>query len=183
MIPAGFIHAHFREYKVEHPTAREQFITLCLNATQEELFDFDDVRGHAEAVLSEPGQDVGDMRSLIDACQTMHKREYLKSLGVWGGIDDPKVKQRVDDFLAHASIAEVYQLAPFIIPACSEHSDLPADEIVQRAEDARRQHDAGNADNMLGTPPSFEDDLPATGPIEQDSSMRDDLFSGIGRWS
>lgn len=182
-VPAGFIHAHFREYQVEHPAAREQFIALCLKATQQELFDIDGVREQAEAVLIEQGGDIATMRGLIDACEDMHKREYLKSWGVWGGTDDPKVKQRVDDFLTSASIPELYQLTPFILPACIEHSDLSAAEILQRAKEAHRRHDAGDVNHIFGTPPSFDEDLENEGPVVDDSSKRDDLFSGMGHWS
>jgi hypothetical protein len=191
IVAPGFIHAHFREYNVEHLATREKFIALCLNATQQELIDLDLVRQHAEAVLIEHRDEIRDVRGLIRMCEDEDKREYLKSFGMWGAIDE-RVKQRIDDFLAHASKAVVYQLAPrgrdapnYILDACIEYPDLPVKEVIQHAREAQRKHDAGSkqdAGNMPGTPPRLEEDHDLTNSERDDQpSTRGDLFSGMGR--
>jgi len=179
-VPAGYIHAHFREYKVEG--AREKFIALCLNATPEELNELDAVRAHAEAVLLEDGEDIGGMRDLINACEVMQKREYLKSLGVWERVDDPKVKERVDGFLAAANIRDIYQLARYIVPACKKYPHLPAAEVVEKARQAQLEDDAG--DRAQQAEVDQADQGPPVGPGDPRPPKVDTLFfGGMGSWT
>ena len=170
VFPPGVIHACFRDFEVAHPTARRQFINLCLEAQHDDLLDIVDLLGYVEDVLVEDGRKIDSMGALVKACEDMHKRDYLKSFGVWDRIDDVALKGRVDDFLAQASIPEVYLLAGFIVDACIEHRDLPANEVVEKAKLARRLHDAGDALREPGSPRQanqefYDDDVESVGSL------------------